>query len=78
MSVVGIKVEVRTAFGTQATAILPAQWLKGQFEHYVVAKQRLKIKQVTLQPAGFVICGVAARIDVELLDVDLLLANDLN
>jgi hypothetical protein len=50
--------------------------LEWQIEHYFVAQQRLEVDKVALQPASEVIIGFDARIDEQLLDIDLKLTRD--
>jgi hypothetical protein len=51
--------------------------LEWQIQHDLVAKQRLEVDEVALQPASEVIIGFDARIDEQLLDIDLELPRDL-
>jgi hypothetical protein len=71
-----LAVQVGTALDTQTETLLATQWLERQVEHDVVPKQRLKVEEVALEPTGLFLRGLAARVDVELLDIDLLLRSD--
>src|SRR5215211_2013380 len=68
---VGIVVEVGTAVDAQPRAVIPTKGLERQIEYHLVAKQRLEVYKLALQPAGQVIVWLDARVNVELLDVDL-------
>src|SRR5918995_6664994 len=76
VSVLRIAVQVGATLRTQPTTVLPTQRLERQIDHYVVTKQRLEVQQVTLEAAGLILGDVAARVRVELLNVDLLLGSD--
>jgi hypothetical protein len=73
----GIIVEVRAALHAEPRAIVPTQGLEWQAEHYLVAEQRFEVDEVTCQPAGQVIVWFHARVDVQLLDVNVELIGDL-
>jgi hypothetical protein len=51
--------------------------LEWQIEHHLVAQQWLEVDKVAMQPASEVIIGFDARIDEQLLDIDLELTRDL-
>jgi hypothetical protein len=76
VSVFRIAIQVGATLRTQPTAILPTQRLERQIDHHVVTKERLEVQEVTLKAAGLVLGDVAARIRVELLNVDLMLGGD--
>ena len=72
-----ILVQVCAALEAQPQTVIPAQGLEWQIEHYLVAQQWLEVDEVALQPASEVIIGFDARIDEQLLDIDLKLTRDL-
>jgi hypothetical protein len=72
-----ILVQVCAALEAQPQTVIPAQGLEWQIEHYLVAQQWLEVDEVTLQPASEVVVGFDARIDEQLLDIDLELSRDL-
>src|SRR5215210_3722636 len=69
-------VHVRAALRAQSCAIWPAQRLERQLDDHRVTQQRLQVDQVTHQTACFVLAGLTARIDEQLLNVDLELVDD--
>jgi hypothetical protein len=50
--------------------------LEWQIEHHLIAQQWLEVDEVALQPASEVVVGFDARIDEQLLDIDLELSRD--
>ena len=73
---VRILVQVCATLEAQPQTVIPAQGLEWQIEHYFVAQQWLEVDKVALQPASEVIIGFDARIDEQLLDIDLKLTRD--
>ena len=73
---VRILVQVCAALEAQAQTVIPTQGLEWQIEHHLIAQQWLEVDEVTLQPACEVVIGFDARIDEQLLDIDLNLTRD--
>jgi hypothetical protein len=73
---VGILVEVGTTLHTESRAVIPTQGLEWQIEYHRVAEHRLKVDQIAMQPADEVIIWFEARVDVQLLNLDLQLTRD--
>lgn len=74
---VRILVQVCAALEAQPQTVIPTQGLEWQIEHHLVAQQWLEVDEVALQPASEVVVGFDARIDEQLLDIDLELSRDL-
>jgi hypothetical protein len=71
-----ILVQVCAALEAQPQTFIPTQGLEWQIEHHLVAQQWLEVDEVALQPASEVVVGFDARIDEQLLDIDLELSRD--
>jgi hypothetical protein len=76
MSMVGIVIEVGITLDTESRAIVSTQRLERQINYHLVAENGLEVDKLALQPVSQVIIWFDARVEVQLLDVDLQLARD--
>jgi hypothetical protein len=76
MAMVGIVVEVGTTFNTESRTVVPTRGLERQINYHLVAEHRLEVDEIALQPASQAIVWFDARVEVQLLDVDLQLVGD--